>query len=157
MVIIIHNRRLLQSEVRKDVKLIVNAMFSIIAFTMESINQMMYQLPECIRREVFSYIIPDVNTIKFIVKEDEYYRKSACIDNKVIKTRKGTTSLLRIRNSSDCHEYHLSTEYRITICGCCGSERCRSHYCRGGFEDEYRCSTKLIGTDLVRAVIELFI
>lgn len=157
MVIIVHNRRLLQSELRKDEKLIVNAMFSIIAFTMESINQMMYKLPECIRREVFSYIIPDVNTINFIVKDDEYGRKSACINNKVIKTRNETRSLLRIRNSLDCHEYHLSTEHRITLCTCCGSDRCRSDYCRGGFEYEYRYSKKLIGTDLVRALIELFI
>lgn len=65
----------------------------------ESIDQLMYKLPECIRKEIFYYIIPDIDSIQFRIKNDKYgYIKTAYSGDKFLES-KCKTKCITIREN----------------------------------------------------------
>ena len=65
-------------------------------------------------------------------------------------------NLARIKKKNGNHRYYLSSVTRIETCDGCGSTKCRSRGCRGGFSVEKHYKSKFIGKSLNDAVFQLY-
>jgi hypothetical protein len=130
----------------------------------QSINGFMAKLPEDMVREIFHFIIPDSTQILF----KQWYSSaqynynyspkyhSAFQGEKRICNKK-REYLCRINKKNGKHRYYITKECEIRTCKGCGDEGCTSRGCRGGFDYEYYYSSKYVGKNINKALLELFI
>ena len=78
---------------------------------------------------------------------DVYEIAKRVSDNVIHKNDQGNM-LSRIPKKNGKHRYYLTTETQIRTCDGCGSTRCLSQYCRGGFSYEYYYTSIYLGKDL---------
>lgn len=126
-------------------------------------------LPPYIGREIFTFLIPESRNASF--RKYANYGFYGCYSpkydalfagDKLIENKKGTY-LCRISKKNGKHRYYLTDEYETRVCEGCGkpvsgcAERCRSYYCGGNFEYYHDFSSRFVGKDIDRALIELMI
>jgi hypothetical protein len=118
------------------------------------------RLPPFIGQEIFTYIIPDSKNIIFNhyynFYSDTYSERYtfAFINSNVIKNQK-RIYLCRINKKNGKHRYYLTQECEVCICQGCGETKCRSPFCRGGFDKDYYFKSKYIGKNIEKALFEL--
>jgi len=129
----------------------------------KTLDDYIKKLPPYIGKEIFKFIIQDSHNIKFrhYSKYNNYYYSPrytvACIKNKFIESM-NETYLSRISKKNGKHKYYLSNEYKIVYCDGCGEEyssRCIG--CKVILNYEYSYKNKYIGTDLDKALLELYL
>lgn len=64
--------------------------------------------------------------------------------------------LAQIKKKNGNHRYYLSSVTIIETCNGCGSTKCRSRGCRGGYDVEKRYKSKFIGKSLNDAIFQLY-
>ena len=127
---------------------------------LEKISPNIAKLPLCIENEIFSFLLPDISTIKFGVINNEdssdKYKTAYSINNGyIIKNKKGLI-LCRIEKKNGKHRYYITNVTRVSTCDSCNSTSCNGRYCRGGLSTEYFYDSKYIGKNLNYALLQLF-
>ena len=120
-------------------------------------------LPPYIGKEIFTFLIPDSRNINF--RKYAKYGFYGCYSPKyeavffkdqLIKNKKGTY-LSMINKKNGKHRYYLTDENETFYCDCCGEEGCCSKYCRGRVDYYHSFSSRFVGRDIDKALIELMI
>ena len=126
------------------------------------LNVYMKMLPQFVGKYIFSFLIPEVDTVEFgDYKRTKREYSGYCLKyevafcgNRLLENFRGRY-LSRIKKANGKHRYYLTTEHNAHICQGCGMDGCRSEYCRGGWEDEKWYSSKYVGKDLENALFKL--
>jgi hypothetical protein len=120
-------------------------------------------LPPYIGKEIFAFLIPDSRNINF----RKYAKYGFCgsysprydaafVKDQVIKNKTGTY-LSMINKKNGKHRYYLTDENETSYCHCCGEEGCCSKYCRGRVEYYHSFTSRFVGKDIDKALIELML
>ena len=128
------------------------------------LNVYMKVLPPFVGKYIFSFLIPDAESVEFgdykrTKRDDSGYclkYEVAFCGNRLLENLRGRY-LSRIKKANGKHRYYLTTEHNAHICQGCGMDGCRSEYCRGGWEDEKWYSSKYVGKDLENAMCALLL
>ena len=141
------------------------------------LERFMKRLPPYIGKEIFKFLIPDPNTIRFLNcnplarRYSLNYEKAfmsrigcggiCCSGNKCklgqfvpVENQKGAF-LSRIPKKNGKHRYYLTSQIETHYCQGCGMEGCCSEYCRGGWETETIYKSVYVGKDMENALYEL--
>ena len=124
----------------------------------------MKRLPPFIGKFIFSFLIPDQESIEFgdyrrTLRDNYGYSlryEVAFRDNCLLENFKGIY-LSRIKKNNGKHRYYLTTENATYYCQGCGMEGCRSEYCRGGWEYDKTYDSKYVGKDFENALLILIL
>jgi hypothetical protein len=126
----------------------------------KSLDFYICKLPKFIGKEIFKFIIPEKNTIKFL----KYYPNAesnysniydiAFLNNIMIK--KNGLMLSRIEKKNGNHRYYFTKKSEKFYCDGCGKKGCTSQYCRGNLLYVYNYQSQYIGKDLDLALLELY-
>ena len=124
-------------------------------------NYFIANLPECLVKEILQFIIHDADRIQFRKYisnniHDAYgsLYEIAFINNSYVENKQGIY-LSRIYKKNGKSRYYLTKKQIICYCNGCGEEGCSSHYCRGTFEYHDNYTSKYVGKDINKALIEL--
>lgn len=127
------------------------------------------KLPEELKREIFKFLNPDIDTRK--IKFDFFscpnftnydHRYKVAYNNVIngvlssIVKNKVTIFLSRIEKKNGKHRYYLTEEFYSFTCQGCGREGCSSQYCRGDLQDEYWYKSKYIGKCLEYSLYQFY-
>ena len=128
-----------------------------------SLECLIKSLPPYIGKEIFKFLIPDSCNINFrkYAKYGFYGHYSpkydaAFVNDQVIQNKTGTY-LSMINKKNGKHRYYLTDENETFYCDGCGEEGCCSQYCRGGLDYYHSFSSRFVGRDIDKALIELMI
>lgn len=129
-----------------------------------SLEYFIKNLPPYIGKEIFTFLIPDSRNLNFrkYAKYGFYGHYSPKYDavfvNDQVITNETGTYLSMIHKKNGKHRYYLTDENETIYCECCGKDGCCPRYCRGGELDYYHSfSSRFVGTDINKALIELMI
>jgi hypothetical protein len=132
--------------------------------TTTDIDLYMKKLPPFIGKYIFSFLIPDADSVEFgdyrrTQRDNSGYclrYEVAFYDNRLLENYRGIY-LSRILKKNGKHRYYLTTECHIRICQGCGSDWCRSNYCKGSWDYEKWYESKYVGKELENAMCSLFL
>jgi|LauGreDrversion4_2_1035121.scaffolds.fasta_scaffold01618_10 hypothetical protein len=124
----------------------------------------MKMIPKCVGRYIFSFLIPNEESVEFgdygqTQRDSSGYSRRyevAFYDNRLLENFRGLY-LSRIKKTNGQHRYYLTTEKTTYYCNGCGSESCRSEYCRGGWEYDKWYESKYVGKELDNALFKLLL
>lgn len=129
----------------------------------QPLGHFMGKLPIDLGKEIFNFILPDSKNIEFRSfgnrKYDDHVKQkynAAFIGNELLQN-KNSYYLMRLKNKKGKYRYYMTRMIEERICGCCGSRRCRSFRCRGGFETISYNMSKYIGMNIHTALLELYL
>lgn len=141
-----------------------NPTISIKMTTTTQLDLHINNLPPFIGKYIFSFLIPDEDSIEFgsykkTQRDNSGYSlryEVAFYDNRLLENFRGLY-LSRIKKANGKHRYYLTTECQTHYCQGCGMEGCRSEYCRGGWEYEKWYESKYVGRELENALFKLLL
>ena len=121
-------------------------------------------LPPFIGKFIFSFLIPDEDSIEFgdyrrTLRDNSGYclkYEVAFCGNLLLENFRGMY-LSRIKKANGKHRYYLTTETETHCCQGCGMDGCRSEFCRGGWEYEKWYESQYVGKELDNALLKLFL
>jgi len=126
----------------------------------KSLDFYICKLPKFIGKEIFKFIIPEKNTIKFL----KYYPNVesnysniydiAFLNNIMIKNN--GLMLSRIEKKNGNHRYYFTKKSEKFYCDGFGKKGCTSQYCRRNLLYVYNYQSQYIGKDLDLALLELY-
>ena len=133
---------------------------------MKSFQDYIASLPPFIGMEIFKFIIPDTKSIIFKSQEKRrghdkynlkyeiaYFYNSEYLDSLVMNNR--GIYLSRIFKKNGKHRYYLSAEKMFQYCAGCGEYNCSNLDCSGIYSYEHSYSSRYVGKDLSKALLEL--
>ena len=131
----------------------------------KDLNYYFNNLPECLRKEIFSNIIPDSRNIKFHkyypnTRETNYnYAKYEVARNNKNFIIKNTNNLMlsRIPKKNGKHRYYITNVRYASECADCGPKCFSWQYCKASVIDLEYYSSIYVGKNLDEALFKLFI
>jgi hypothetical protein len=131
----------------------------------KDLNYYFKNLPECLRKEIFSNIIPESRNINF----DKYYPNAYETnynyakyevarnnENTIIKNA-NNLMLSRIPKKNGKHRYYITTVSHTSECSDCGPKCFSWEYCRGSVIHIEYYSSIYVGKNLDEALFRLYI
>jgi hypothetical protein len=117
------------------------------------------KLPPYIGNEIFKFIIPEKENIRFVFYSIEHnsnynFKYDIGIIGKTIVSNNGLF-LSRIKKKNGKHRYYLTKKLITYECDSCCEKNCRSDYC-GRLIDTYYYHSIYIGKDLDIALFQLY-
>ena len=131
----------------------------------KDLNYYFNNLPECLRKEIFSNIIPESRNIKFHkyypnTHETNYnyakYEIARNNENTIIKNT-NNVMLSRIPKKNGKHRYYITTVRYSSECSDCGPKCFSWEYCRGSVIHQEYYSSIYVGKNLDEALFKLYI
>ena len=141
------------------------------------LERFMKRLPPYIGKEIFKFLIPELNKIYFLNcdplarryslnYEKAFMSKIGCggiccsknnckLSQIVPVENQKSVFLSRIPKKNGKHRYYLTNKIETHYCQGCGMEGCRSEYCRGGWETDIIYKSVYVGKDMEKALYEL--
>jgi len=120
-----------------------------------SFDKLMFKLPQDICNDIFKFILPDQHQIEFRLDEGYSKHKVAFLNNNILLNKRLHLFIIERKNGKK--RYYISEKvFNYAFCVNCGSDG----YCdcdTGYYDYKYSFKSSFIGSNLNKAILELYI